>query len=83
MKKSRIITAVAATVLSATICGAAFSGCTQNDNKGDVYVFDSEITVVGGTGGGTLKDGSLKNGLTNTAKRYPRQILIPLPWTEI
>ncbi len=59
MKKSRIITAVAATVLSATICGAAFSGCAQNDNKGDVYVFDSEITVVGGTGGGTLKDGSL------------------------
>ncbi len=53
MKKSRIATAIAAAVLSVSLLGAV-GGCKVRQP----YEFEYEVYVVGGTGGGTYKDGA-------------------------
>ena len=53
MNKKKIISAVVAAALSAACCGTVLVGC----NNAKEYVFEYEISVVGGTGGGTVKDG--------------------------
>lgn len=55
MKKSKIAAIIAATVLSVSAFGTVVAGCKAGE--GEPYVFEYEVSVEGGTGSGTYKDG--------------------------
>lgn len=53
MNKSKIIAALVASVVTASAFSAVAAGCRVDEP----YVFEYEVSVVGGTGSGTYKDG--------------------------
>ncbi len=56
MKKSKIATAVVASALTA-LCCSGMVACGNASGRGEPFVYEYEISVVGGSGGGKIRDG--------------------------
>ena len=54
MKKSKIVTTIVASVISVSTFSTVLAGCGDKEP----YIFEYEVSVIGGTGSGTYKDGS-------------------------